>query len=283
MIDSLGDRMKKYESVTRTYLMPRSYVCIRVDGRSFSNYTKNLKKPFDKELMEDMDATGIYLCENIQGAKVGFVQSDEISIVTANFDELTTQTFFDGNIQKISSVVASMATSKFNRLRIKRYLLHNFKNAQTPINSDILSIFVLEDVDGYNKLAEFDCRCWNVPDRWETYNTLLWRQQDASRNSISAVAQANFSHKELHGKSTKDMHEMLYQKGINWATDYTNGEKNGRLIVKETYTQAISVPDAENFKVNTQIVERTKWVSQGAWKFTEEKEKLLTMIPQYPV
>ena len=263
--DGLGDRMKRYEEVSRHYLMPRGYVCLRCDGRSFHNYTKGLVRPFDISLMEDMDMTAIYLCENVQGAVVGYVQSDEISIVTSNFGDFDTQTFFDGNVQKISSIVASMATSRFIQLRAQKFI-------------EKKSLNLLSDEF---KLAAFDCRCWNVPNHWEAYNTLLWRQQDAIRNSVSAVAQYHFSHKELQGKSTPMMHEMIHQAGKNWATDYSDGEKNGRLIVKESYETSVSIPDVKNFKVNSAVVERTRWVVRGAWKFTEDKEKLLAMIPMY--
>lgn len=252
---SLGDRIKKYEEVSRTYLIPRSYVCIRVDGRSFHTWVRGLDKPFDKGLIQDMDNTAVFLCENIQNARVGYVQSDEISIITANFDNFETDTFFGGNIQKIASIVASMATAKFNDLRKSRLVNEGIKR-------------------GNEKLAMFDCRCWNVPNHWEAYNTLVWRQQDAIRNSISAVSQYHYSHKELHGKNQAMMHEMLHRKGVNWATDFTDGEKNGRVILKETYEIPITLEQVGP-------VERTRWKSTGAWVFTKDEGKLLTMIPNY--
>lgn len=252
--------MKLYEGVTRTHLMPRGYACIRVDGRSFSQYTKGLAKPFDSGLMADMNATAVYLCENIQNAKVGYVQSDEISVVTANADEFETQMFFDGNIQKISSVVASMATAKFNQLRVQRQ-------------------FVEKNQWYDSTLAMFDCRCWNVPNRWEAYNTLVWRQQDAIRNSISSVSQSQYSHKELHGKSQSDMHEMLHQKGVNWATGFSDGEKNGRLIVKEEYF--VAPRGNEVLEQYVHGLTRSRWISKGAWVLTQDEGKLLGMIPKY--
>lgn len=109
------------------------------------------------------------------------------------------------------------------------------------------------------------------------------------------VAQSLYSHKELHGKSTSDKHEMIHQAGKNWATDYTDGEKNGRLIVKEEYMSELDKDTLDKAFSNTfaegkndikdrpPIVTRTRWVSKGAWKFTENKDKLLDMIPQYPV
>ena len=248
--------MKVYEEVTRTYLMPRGYACIRVDGRSFHTWVRGLHKPFDDGLMEDMDLTAVYLCENIQNTKVGYVQSDEISIITTNFDKLETGMFFDGNIQKISSVVASMATARFNVLRSARK-----SNADLPMGRET------------EEPAMFDCRCWNVPNNWEAYNTLVWRQQDAVRNSISAVSQHHYGHKELHSKSQSDMHEMLHTKGVNWAKDFTDGEKNGRVIVKETYT----LPN----RIDNTPMERTRWVAKGAWEFTKDEGKLLDMIPSY--
>ena len=121
MKDELGDRMKKaYENRTRFYLPRRAYSILRLDGRSFHTFCKGLKKPFDAGLIADMDATACYLCKNIQGAKFAFVQSDEISILLTDFNEIGTDAWFDGNIQKMVSVAASMATAKFNQLRLIR-------------------------------------------------------------------------------------------------------------------------------------------------------------------
>lgn len=263
--DGLGDRMKAYENVTRTHLMPRSYTVCRIDGRAFHSYLRGSKKPFDGGVMSDMDNTAIYLCENVQNAKLGYVQSDEITILLCDFDTLTTTQFFDGNIQKMSSVIASMATAKFNQLRFKR----STSEGKSPL-------WNYDDV----KLAEFDCRVWNVPTQWETVNTFIWRNQDCSRNSVSMVAQANFSHKELQGKSTTTMHEMLHQKGVNWATDFPDGAKNGRLIVKEMYET--SLPGGSNCSgQEPSKVIRSKWASKGAWKFTEDMLKLKALIPVY--
>ena len=200
--DSLGDRMKRYEIVTQQVLMKRTYTVIRVDGKAFHTYTKGLERPFDDKLMSDMDETAKFLCQNIQNAKMAFVQSDEISIVLTDFDELETESWYDNNLQKIVSVSASMATAKFLMLR--------------PY-----------------KLVFFDSRVWQLPTRTETINYLIWRQQDTTRNSISSVAQSLYPHKELLNKSSDQKQEMIFQKGINW-NDYAARYKRGRVIVKET-------------------------------------------------
>ena len=202
--DSLGDRMKDfYENRTRNFLPRRTYTIIRVDGKAFHSYTRGLVRPFDEKLVNDMDETACYMCKNIQGAKFAFVQSDEISILLTDFEGLTTDAWFDGNIQKIASISASLATAKFNELR--------------P-----------------NKIALFDSRVFTISSDIEVENYFIWRQQDTTRNSISSVAQSMFSHRELENKNTDQMQEMCFQKGVNW-NDFSAKLKRGRLIVKQDY------------------------------------------------
>lgn len=204
MKDQLGDRMKEYyESRTKLLLPRRTYTLIRIDGKAFHTYTRGLERPFDKQLINDMDETAKYLCKNIQGSKFAFVQSDEISILLTDFDKLQTSAWFDGNIQKITSVSSSLATAKFNELR--------------P-----------------NKIALFDSRAFTIPSNVEVENYFIWRQQDTVRNSISSVAQSLYSSKELHGVNVSKMQELCFQKGVNW-NDFDPKEKRGRLIVKEYY------------------------------------------------
>lgn len=268
MRDDLGDRMKKYENVTRYHLLPRSYVFCRIDGRSFHSYLRGCKRPFDIDVIDDMDATAIYLCENVQNVKLGYVQSDEITLLLCDFDSYETSQFFDGNIQKISSVIASMAAAKFNQLRWIRQFNSYVRDA---------------DSMDWSKIATFDCRCWVVPTQWEAANVFLWRNQDCSRNSVSMVTQSLYSHSELIGKSSTEQQEMIHDKGLSWVNDFSDGEKNGRLIVKEEYKAQLVETDRKfppSVATFTDVT-RTRWVSKGAWKFTEDKEKLLAMIPKY--
>jgi tRNA(His) 5'-end guanylyltransferase len=209
--DSLGDRMKtKYENVTRTYLPRRTYVIIRLDGKAFHSYTKDCERPFDKVFSDAMDMTSKYLCENIQGCKFAYVQSDEISLVLTDFESITTQSWFDSNLQKMCSISAALATAKFNQIRFEQ--------------------------TGKSTLAMFDSRVFTIADKQEVINYIIWRQQDATRNSISMAAQSVFSHKELNKKSTADMQEMLFQKGINW-NDYSVRFKHGGFIDKVSYEE----------------------------------------------
>ena len=226
--DALGTRMKNYEDITRYKISPKSYVLARIDGNAFHTYTRGLKRPFDEALIEDMDATAIALCKEIQNVKFAFVQSDEISLFLHE-EGRDTQAWFGNNIQKMASISAAKATAEFNKQRYKRLF--------NPASSVFLENFNYEDFQrliGITKTATFDARFWTVPSAIEVYNYFLWRQRDAEKNSISATAQSVYSHKELENMNGLDKQEMLFQKGINW-NDYPSGQKRGRFVEKVTY------------------------------------------------
>ena len=117
MFDAIGIRMKEnYENISKTKLTRRTPVVIRIDGKAFHTFTKNFQKPFDFILMESMKETTLKLCKNIQNAKLGYCQSDEISILLCDYDNLDTAAWFDNEVQKICSISASMATFYFNQI-----------------------------------------------------------------------------------------------------------------------------------------------------------------------
>lgn len=268
MKDPIGDRMKSfYENRTRFKLTRRTNTIIRVDGKAFSNYTKDLTRPFDQGLMEDMDKTTEYLCQNIQGAKFGYVQSDEISILLTDYDDITTDAWFDGNLQKMASIAASLATAKFNQLRLARFC----RNEGIEPKYREESFIHTKEIELF-KLAMFDARVFQIPYQEEVINYFIWRQQDASRNSVSSVAQSLYSPKELHGKKTNEMQEMIFQKGINW-NDYTPREKRGSVIRK----------------VQVELKSGDVTYTRGKWKadaetpiFSQEKGYLRFLMPQAP-
>ena len=279
MKDPIGDRMKSYyEDRTRYKLTRRTNTIIRVDGKAFHTYTRGLKRPFDEGLMEDMNKTTEYLCQNIQGAKFGYVQSDEISILITDYDDISTHAWFDGNLQKMASIAASLATSKFNQLRMARACFDDVIKEDAPIYKD--------DIEDF-KLAMFDARVFQIPYQEEVINYFIWRQQDATRNSISSVAQANFSAKELHGKKTNQMQDMLMlEKGINW-NDFTPREKRGSLIRKVEnvyYRKTEPIMDGKTRVLGeNDTYKRSKWEADSETPiFSQEKGYLRWLMPQAP-
>lgn len=215
--DDLGTRMKTfYEMIPKTKLMRRTPVIIRVDGKAFHTFTRNFQKPFDDVLIESMQETMKYLCENIQGCVLGYTQSDEITLVLIDYKRLNSSAWFDYEIQKLCSIAASMTTMAFNKFffeNSKRYMDKYGYPKETMIK---YGDQILAYVKAVNRGAMFDARCFNIP-KEEVTNLIYWRQLDASRNSIQMVGQANFSHKELQNKSCNDIQDMLMtQKSINW-------------------------------------------------------------------
>lgn len=228
---SLGDRMKNnYENVNRFYLTRRMPVIIRVDMRAGHTFTKGMNKPFDDVFVKTMQETMEYLCENIQGCVLGYTQSDEISLVLVDYAELTIDAWFGNNLQKMCSISASMATLAFNKA-FTRNISKQSKRLYTEHLEEKDASYIETLEIAMNKGAMFDSRVFTIP-KEEVCNYMLWRQQDATRNSILSVGQANFSHKDLHGKSCNNIQDMLMaQKGINW-NDYATTLKRGSCCIK---------------------------------------------------
>lgn len=256
MAKTLSERMKKYENVNRNYLMRRIPVIIRLDGVAFHTFTKGFDKPFDEILMKTMAETAQYLCENIQNCKLAYTQSDEISLLLIDYSTLSTDQWYSGNIQKMSSVAASLCTLAFNKFfeaNCKQILL------EWVDNETIWSGNVAKYEKHHSKIdsAIFDARVFNLP-KEEVNNYFLWRQNDATRNSIQGLGQAHFSHKELHGKSCAQIQDMLFiNKQINW-NNIDTCKKRG-LCVKRVLSEG---------------VEFSKWV-------IDEEIPIFSMQPEY--
>ena len=235
--DDLGTRMKTfYEEIPKTKLMRRCPVTIRIDGKAFHTFTRGFQKPFDEILIEAMQKTMKYLCENIQGCVLGYTQSDEITLILIDYKKLNSSAWFDYEVQKMCSIAASMATMAFNKFFKKNvenleqyyaieYETNGWYGKGTP---------EYEMCETYSKAVEkgamFDARCFNIP-KEEVTNLIYWRQLDASRNSIQMVGQANFSHNELQNKSCNQIQDMLIDKGINW-NDLPAHQKRGSCCVR---------------------------------------------------
>lgn len=228
--DELGMRMKEfYEEVPKTRLVRRMPVAIRIDGKAFHTFTRGFQKPFDEVLGKSMRETMKYLCENIQGCVLGYTQSDEITLILVDYQNLNSCAWFDYEVQKVCSIASSMATMAFNKFFTKN--VNYFE--MTHEHDDTINEYCTTLVNAAEKGAMFDARCFNIP-KEEVCNLIYWRQLDATRNSIQMVGQANFSHKELQKKSCNMIQEMLFsEKGINW-NDYPTYLKRGSCCIKTT-------------------------------------------------
>lgn len=233
--DLLGDRMKEYERRNQYWLQRRTPVAIRVDMKAGHSFTKGFKRPFDEIFIKSIQETAKYMCENIQGAVLSYQQSDEITIILQDYATFETDAWFGYRTDKLCSVAASTATFAFNRFFDRfvnsYYDVESCMQYPENYNPDELKL-----VETYCKASSrgalFDARCFNIP-KEEVANLIYWRQLDATRNSIQMVGQANFSHKELQGKSCNDIQDMLMlEKGINW-NDFPIAQKRGSCCIKK--------------------------------------------------
>jgi tRNA(His) 5'-end guanylyltransferase len=215
--DLFGDRMKLYEMAEAGRMfMPRLPICIRLDGRSFSSWTRGLERPYDARLHNLMVLVTHALVEET-GATVGYTESDEISLLLFS-DDPKTQVWFGGRIQKIVSTAAAVASAVFN--------------GNCPQ-------FIPD-----KGMATFDCRAWQVPNLEEAVNVLLWREFDAVKNSIQQAARHYYSHSELLDKHTGEMQEMLHVKGVNWH-DYPTWFKRGNYVQRRKTERKFTVAELE--------------------------------------
>lgn len=215
-MDSLGDRMKRYEIVTDAQLMRRTPVIVRVDGQAFHTLVQKatklhfplegMQRPFDPVFIRAMQVAAMAVLKRVDGCSLAYIQSDEASFLLTDYATFETDAYFGYRVQKLCSSFASKMTAPFDRY-----------------------------ISGYFKLHDhpsFDARVFNIP-REDACNYFLWRQQDATKNSISALAQQHFSHKELEGVSTSQRQSwLLEKKDINW-NDLPTTWKRGSCIIRD--------------------------------------------------
>jgi tRNA(His) 5'-end guanylyltransferase len=220
MSDELGDRMKLYEGAEAgRRLMPLLPIIARIDGRAFHAFTRGMARPYDLRFQRGMVDTTFALMRETN-ACMGYTQSDEITLAWHS-DNIKSQVWFDGRIHKMVSQLAAHAT-----LHFYGYVLGS------------MSEFAA-------RLPTFDARMWTVPNRTEGANAFLWREWDATKNSLSMAAAAVYSHNELHGKNGRDKHDMLMAKGINW-NDYPAAFKRGVYVQRRTVAKPYTKEEWDN-------------------------------------
>ena len=260
----IGDRMKKYEKAFNDVYPIRLPLILRLDGKSFHQMVKKwkCKKPFDNDLIEAMWFTAMTLCKRIPGAQIAYIQSDEITILVRDDMTISSQPWFDKKQNKILSVSASIASNAFN--------YHGLKlKDRTDSSYDALTDHSIE----LSEMAEFDCRGFVVPE-YEIINSFIFRQQDATRNSIQMLGRSKFSHKQLNNKNNNEIQEMLWKEhNINW-NDLPIHLKRGACIIKKDIPKTVPKRDEKKkvIKGEFETVIRSLWsVDKEIPIFTQDK------------
>ncbi len=226
-MDALGDRMKAYEAPCTS---PRAFkgqpFLARLDGRAFSKLTKGLKRPYDPAFSGFMTDIMAGLVDEFH-ASIGYTQSDEITLAWYLPSNSQSDYEFGGRYHKYTSVLPSTAVD------IAYSVLDKYLN-RSELRGRIT----------------FDCRVFPVPTLVEAYNCFVWRQQDATKNAINLVGQAELGHRRILGMNGAEVQELLWQeKGINF-NDYPAFFKRGtfaRRVREErvlTAEQLARIPEA---------------------------------------
>lgn len=209
-----GTEFKEAERALRAVLTPGLPAIIRLDGRAFHSYCRGLDRPFDRPFMADMDQVALGLAQQIDGVRLVYVQSDEISLLITDrlVDDIDStdprapvQGFmFGGQVQKLVSIAAAIASSLMNAARFGTVT---------------------------DRLAVFDARAFALPDMNAVERYFQWRQADARVNALGMAASARFSHRELMGVSNADRADMLRSVGAD-PDDLPLEFTEGRVVVR---------------------------------------------------
>lgn len=265
--DELGTRMKKFEALTtQRKLMHGLPVYARIDGKAFHTFCRGLNKPFCMELVETMQEVCKYLVEKTN-AKLGYVQSDEISLCWLDVDKAP----FEGKLHKLESVLASMASSKFCTYITETYYKNflNYEELSKKADPHCESWHYKQQCENWyplydkvrNLIPSFDCRVFQLPNETELANCFVWREIDAVRNSVQMLGQANFSHNSLQGLSAKDIqNKLLTEKDINWNdldTELKRGTYYKRVLIEKELDDITWAKIPENKHPESRIVTRS--------------------------
>jgi tRNA(His) 5'-end guanylyltransferase len=218
----LGDRCKQYEAPEAGRRALRGTPLLaRLDGRAFHTFTRDLRRPYDEAMSRCMIETARYLVQE-SNALVGYTQSDEITLAWFETSQSVTEYNFDGRFQKLASVLAAQASVRFFQL-VTEHL---------PAKA--------------RELPHFDARVWQVPTLADAADVFVWREDDATKNSITMAARAVYTDRELHEKDSGVKQEMLFGKGINW-NDYPAFFKRGSYLQRRTSSKTLT--DAERARI----------------------------------
>ena len=226
--DPLGDRMKALERATAGAAIPAtSAIYVRLDGRGFSRFTRDMARPFDARMTAAMRATAEHLLTALH-PRAAYVQSDEVSLLWApaiKEDGTPGEHVFGGKPMKITSVLAGLATAAFTRA-------------------------VLDDSAGLSAWAErlphFDARVVEMADTRDAVAAFAWRGQDARRNGIRQLASAHFSHRTLQQTGNREVVGMLADMGLHLA-DQPAAALNGTLLRRVPVTRPLT--DDERLRI----------------------------------
>lgn len=278
---TLKDKCREYQKRRDYHVDTDKFIIAHIDGRSFSKMIKNkFQKPFDVNFIDMMNKTAQYLCQTVQGTHLAYVQSDEITLIIKKNTE-DSDVFFGGRLCKMQSIIASLATAKFNQLMTAKTIQNNMYET-TLMDSEDTLYRPSDCVDAVLNMAlcQFDCKIWDVDNANDAMAWLLFRNIDCIRNSKQQTAQAYLPHNALLGlDSDTQIKKILDEKGVDW-NSFSGGEKWGRLIYREKEEKTHTFIN-KNGETVTETYVRNAWKPHDGIDLTvaENREKLADICP----
>ena len=281
---TLKDKCREYQKRRDYHVDADKFIIAHIDGRSFSKMIKNkFQKPFDRDFINMMNETASYLCAMVQGVHLAYVQSDEISLlIKKNTPE--SDVFFGGRLCKMQSIIASLATAKFNQLMAAKTIQNNmyeitlmdFEDTEDTVYSPSDCVDTVLNM----ALCQFDCKVWDVDTANDAMAWFLFRNIDCIRNSKQQAAQTYLPHNVLLGLDSDTQIKMLLdEKGVDW-NSFSGGEKSGRLIYREKEEKTHTFIN-KNGETVTETYVRNAWKPHDGIDLTvaENREKLMDICP----
>lgn len=227
-------------------------IIIKLNGVGFyKKLNHKLQKPFDSKFNKLMNETLIYLLEKLPYTKVGYTWRYEMNIIINIPTYFNINALWKRDVSKIQSIVASMASTFFTR--------------------EYHKLFQTEDD---TTLFEFDCQTWNTPTIEDTYNWLVYRQEECMDNSIKRFARFFLTTKEMKGKSSDELIKyLIVQYNINW--NYEKGDnKLGRIFIKQNMIHF----DIDEITNEQKIYNKEEWSNLELFFFSLKDEKIKEII-----
>lgn len=199
--DELDEKMRVFETAADYCVLPGIFMVARLDGRSFTRLTKEVRQfegPFDERFRDMIVETVESLMNCGFRVEYAYTESDEISLLFERGEQL-----FGRKLRKYNSVLAGEASARFSLL--------------------------------LGSVATFDCRICQLPARELVVDYFRWRSEDAARNALSAYCywtlrkqglDQQAATKRILGLSVSQKNELLFQYGINF-NNVPNWQKHG--------------------------------------------------------
>ena len=237
----LADRMKSVESsLVGARLDPELHWLVRLDGHGFSKFTRGFVKPCDERIHLAMVRTSVDLLAHFTPASI-YTESDEITLVfparrhyldqalarpspptadalkelQASVDSFVLP--YNGKVQKLVSLLAGFTSARFNA-------------HMAALAADAPEEEVRRKASG--GFAYFDARVFQLSSAAEVLHNVIWRSQDAVRNSKSMLGHAFLAKHAMHGLSSDEIiHKVYQERGVNYY-DFPRWFHGGVLIKK---------------------------------------------------